>query len=156
MITTMGVSYVQTRHPSDHAIQAIILQIYFIYRFLLMQSTIVHLAPFTIESIHEFKIHLYTLEPWNSENLFDLDLIIPKHISYHNIRVSVRLLFNAKWILIFQLYHGDNKLNSMRWRWCPICTRPRSWSFIVLAHWNNITRVDMLLHSDTLSIFRAS
>jgi len=28
--------------------------------------------------------------------------------------------------------------------------------FIVLAHWNNSTRVDMSLHSDTVSWFRAN
>ena len=31
-----------------------------------------------------------------------------------------------------------------------------SWIFIVLAHWNNSPWVDMLLHSDTLSWFRAN
>ena len=30
-----------------------------------------------------------------------------------------------------------------------------SWIFIVLVHWNNSPRVDMLLHSDTLFWFRA-
>ena len=29
-----------------------------------------------------------------------------------------------------------------------------SWIFIVLAHWNNSTQIDMLLHSDTLSWFQ--
>jgi len=23
----------------------------------------------------------------------------------------------------FQLYHGKNKLNSMKWWWCPLCTK---------------------------------
>ena len=31
-----------------------------------------------------------------------------------------------------------------------------SWIFIVLAHWNNSTRVDMSLHLDTLFCFRAN
>jgi hypothetical protein len=37
-----------------------------------------------------------------------------------------------------------------------LCTRPTllSWIFIVLAHWNNSPRIDMLPHSDTLSWFR--
>jgi len=42
---------------------------------------------------------------------------------------------------------------SMRWWWWGLlCTRPMLiWIFIVLAHWNNNTRGDMLLHSDTLN-----
>ena len=31
-----------------------------------------------------------------------------------------------------------------------------SWIFIVLAHWNDIQRIDMSTHSDTLSLFRAN
>jgi len=31
-------------------------------------------------------------------------------------------LFNAK-CGIFQPYHGENKLLSIRWWWCPLCTR---------------------------------
>ena len=44
---------------------------------------------------------------------------------------------------ICQLYHGENKLifNEI---------------FIVLVHWNNSPRIDMLPHSDTLSWFRAN
>jgi hypothetical protein len=48
-------------------------------------------------------------------------------------------------------------LFSMRWWWGPLCTRPTRWvGFLVLAHWNNSSRVDMALHSDTLSWFRAN
>jgi hypothetical protein len=39
------------------------------------------------------------------------------------------------------------------WWWCLLCTRQillSSVFFIVLAQWNNIPRVDNLLHSDTL------
>jgi hypothetical protein len=45
----------------------------------------------------------------------------------------------------------------MRWWWGPLCTRPTlSWIFIVLAHWNNSLRIDMLPHSDTLARFQAN
>jgi len=27
-------------------------------------------------------------------------------------------------LVIFQLYHGENKLSSMRWWWGPVCSRP--------------------------------
>ena len=38
------------------------------------------------------------------------------------------------------------------WRcWGPFCTKPTSWTFILLAHWNNSLQVDMSPHSDTLS-----
>ena len=49
-------------------------------------------------------------------------------------------------------------LFSMEWWWGPLCTRPTHLVgfFIVLAHWNNSPRVDMSLHSDTLSWFRAN
>ena len=36
--------------------------------------------------------------------------------------VSEWLLFNAK-SEFFQLYHGENKLFSMKWWWCSLCTR---------------------------------
>ena len=42
---------------------------------------------------------------------------------------------------------------SIRWWWGPLCTRPKHFNvgiFIVLAHWNNSPRIDMLPHSDTL------
>jgi hypothetical protein len=57
--------------------------------------------------------------------------------------VSEGLLFNVIWA-IFQLGHGENRLYSMRWRWCPLCTRPNthSWICIVLTHWNNTPCVD--------------
>jgi hypothetical protein len=33
--------------------------------------------------------------------------------------VSEWLLFNGKWAIL-HLYHGQNKLDSMKWWWCPI------------------------------------
>jgi len=67
------------------------------------------------------------------------------------------LLFNTKWA-IMQLYHGENKLHSMKWWWCSFCTRPTHLVgfFIVLAHWNNSPLVDNAFHSDTLFWFRAN
>ena len=38
-----------------------------------------------------------------------------------SVKVSEWLLFNAKWAFS-QLYHGQNKLHSMKW--CRLCTRP--------------------------------
>jgi len=39
-------------------------------------------------------------------------------------------MFNSQ-LGIFQEYHGENKLNLMRWWWCPLCTRPtRSVDFV--------------------------
>ena len=52
----------------------------------------------------------------------------------------------SKHLRTFQLYHGENNLifNTL------------IYIFIVLAHWNNSLRIDMLLHFDTLSWFRAN
>ena len=50
------------------------------------------------------------------------------------------------------LYHGMNKLqfnNDMTMMY-NLTTTIR-WIFLVLVHWNNSSRVDMSLHSDTLS-----
>ena len=39
----------------------------------------------------------------------------------------------SKWLLLnakcahFQIYHGDNKSQSMRWWWYPLCTGPTHW-----------------------------
>ena len=46
--------------------------------------------------------------------------------------------------------------NEMMMRSALFLTNTLSWIFIVLAHWNNSTRVDMSLHSDTVSWFRAN
>jgi len=37
---------------------------------------------------------------------------------------------------LFQLHHGEKKLQSMIWRLCPLI-----WISIVQDHWNNISRV---------------
>ena len=59
--------------------------------------------------------------------------------------VSEWLLFRAK-SAMFQLYHGENKLHSLRWG--PFCIRPPGLSLIliVLAHRNNSNQVDMSPH----------
>ena len=66
-------------------------------------------------------------------------------------------MFNANSV-IFQLYHGENKLifNEMMMRFTLYYTNTLIWIFIVLAHWNNSPRVDVLPHLDTLSWFRAN
>ena len=52
-----------------------------------------------------------------------------------------------------QLYHCENKLHLTKCWWWPLWTRPQRLIFIVLAHWNNSSCVDMALHSETLSWF---
>jgi hypothetical protein len=71
--------------------------------------------------------------------------------------LSEWLWFNAN-SAIFQLYHGKNKFifNKMMMRSVLYLTNMPSWIFIVLGHWNNSPRVDMLLNSDTLFWFRAN
>ena len=71
--------------------------------------------------------------------------------------VSEWLLFNAN-SAIFQLYYGENKLlfNEMMMSSALFYNNTLSWSLIVLGHWNNSPRVDMSLHSDTLSWIRAN
>jgi len=73
--------------------------------------------------------------------------------------VSEWLLFNAN-SAIFQLYHGENKLqfNEMMMRSTLYKTNTLSWIFIVLllAHWNNSPQIYMSPHSDTVSRFRAN
>jgi hypothetical protein len=64
-----------------------------------------------------------------------------KNKKMNGTRVSVWLLFNAN-SGIFQLHHGE--------------TNAPSWIFIVLAHWNNSSRVDMSLHSDILFWYQAN
>ena len=72
--------------------------------------------------------------------------------------VSGWLLLNAI-LAIFHLYHGKNKLifnDIMMMRSALYKSNTLSLIFIVLAHWNNSPRIDMLPHSDTLSWFRAN
>jgi hypothetical protein len=54
-------------------------------------------------------------------NRWSCYLFVSRNISF--IKISERMPFNAKWV-IFQLYHGENKLHSMKWWWCPLCSRP--------------------------------
>ena len=89
------------------------------------------------------------------------------HTHYLSV-THVRWLFiySGQWLLFyadcnFQLHHDDreNELYLMRWHWCPYCTIQINilrWIFIVLAHVSNSPRIDMSLHSDTLSWFRAN
>ena len=67
------------------------------------------------------------------------------------------MLFNAN-SAICQLYHGENKLifNEMMMRSALYLINTHCWICIVLAHWNNNTRIDMSSHSDTLSCFHAN
>ena len=59
--------------------------------------------------------------------------------------VSEWMLFNANWT-IFQLFHGENDFifNELMMRSTLYQTNTLSWIFIVLAHWNNSPRIDML------------
>ena len=52
--------------------------------------------------------------------------------------VSEWLLFKAKCV-IFHPYHGEKfRLLSMKWWWCPLCSRPTSLIIGSLwSHWNN-------------------
>ena len=83
-----------------------------------------------------------------------IEAFLLKHLSMCKILfvwMSDWLLFDAKWANC-QLYHGVNRIHSMTW-W-PLCTRP---THLVLVHWHNSSpRVDMLLHENTLSWFRAN
>ena len=57
----------------------------------------------------------------------------------------------------FSYIMAEKKLifNDMMMRSVLFYTNMLSWIFIVLAHWNNSQRIDMLPHLDTLSWFRA-
>jgi hypothetical protein len=57
-----------------------------------------------------------------------------------------------------QLYHGENKLmfNEMMMRSALFYIGTQSWTFIVLAHWNNSPQVDISFHSGTVFWFRAN
>jgi hypothetical protein len=56
--------------------------------------------------------------------------------------VSEWLLFNAN-AAIFQPYHGENKfIFDEMMRSALYKTNTLSWIFLVLAHWNNSTRLD--------------
>jgi len=58
-------------------------------------------------------------------------------------------MFNAK--QLFSYIMARASYVSMIWRWRHLSTL--KWILIVLAHWNIISRIDMSLHSNTLSLF---
>ena len=76
---------------------------------------------------------------------------------YDLVSVSEWMLFSTN-PAVFQLYHGENKLifNEMKVRSGVHYTNTLSCSVLVLAHWSNSLRMDMSLHSDGLSWFRAN
>ena len=83
--------------------------------------------------------------------------------SSHN-SFDILVVFMIEWLLfndnsaIFQLCHGENNLifNEMMKRSALFQINTLSWIFKVLAHWNNIQRIDISSHSDTLTWFRAN
>jgi hypothetical protein len=68
--------------------------------------------------------------------------------------VSEGLLFIVN-SAMFRLYHGENKLifNAMMNMSTLYYTNTLVLILIVIAHWNNSARIDVLPHSDTLSLF---
>ena len=54
-----------------------------------------------------------------------------------------------EWFSFLQIYHGENKLmfNEMTMMSSLYWTNKLSWICMVLAHWNNSSRVDKSLHS---------
>jgi hypothetical protein len=97
--------------------------------------------------------------------IFVTFFIFPVNVLYHVCYfvtpdcnwVIERLLFNVN-SAIYQLYHGENKLifNEMMMRSAWYYTNTISWIFMVLVHWNKSPRVDMSLHTNTLSWFWAN
>ena len=82
----------------------------------------------------------------------------------HKLNVNVVLLYLSKWLLFnaakwahFQLHHGENMVHVIKWWWCQFCTR---WTglveFLLISHSNNNPQVDLSLHSNILSWFRAN
>ena len=67
--------------------------------------------------------------------------------------MSEWLMFNAK-TAIFQLYHGENKLQS--YHDDDVRFIQDKVYLLVLAHWNKNPPVDISLHVDTLSLIRAN
>jgi hypothetical protein len=57
---------------------------------------------------------------WQTQSVVTLDQLC-------SVLMSEWLLFNTKWA-IFQPYHGENKLHSMKWLWWFLLrTRPTCW-----------------------------
>ena len=75
----------------------------------------------------------------------------------YNFGMSDWLLFHTNSVII-QLNHGEHKYN---FQWDDgeirfLLDKHASWIFVVPAQWNNRPRIDMSLHSDTLSGFQAN
>jgi hypothetical protein len=81
-------------------------------------------------------------------------------LNLHNRRMTkhslgTRSSSNVIVIHIFSYTMARTIYISIRWRWCPICTRPtRLFKLLVLAHWNKSPRVDMSIYSDSLTWYR--
>jgi hypothetical protein len=108
-----------------------------------------------------FKHSLHNLKPEGTSDLEHLSKII---VVFRRIIVNV---LAHEWLSdccliptrqFFSYIIGRTSKFSMRWWWGPLCTRPTCLVrfFIVLAHWNNSSRIDMSLHWKTLSWFRAN
>jgi hypothetical protein len=98
-------------------------------------------------SFVESGVKYHTPPPFLNKQARDLyDCMWYKY--YISLWVNEWLLLNTTWT-IFQPYHGENELHSMSWTWCPLCTRPtRLVEFLILlAHWNSIQCVDLMLHA---------
>ena len=114
-------------------------------------STIQQISTKSVTTIHN--ILLNTKRPWHIVAM--MTPLSDKDYRSYVTWVSEWLLFNANSVIL-QLYHGENKLISMRW-WCPLCTRPTLLSQIFfIVNWNNSPLIDMSPHSDTLSWFCAN
>ena len=81
-------------------------------------------------------------------------------ISQNNILFRLVWSFNYRWTPSEQFFSytcimmKTNYILMRIWK-CSFCTRQRCWALIVLVHWNKSSRVDILLHLDTLSWFWA-
>jgi hypothetical protein len=58
-------------------------------------------------------------------------------------------------VIHFQPYHDEKKLHSMKWWWCSLCTR-QTHLIQSLPQWNSSLWVDMSLHPETYTRFRAN
>jgi hypothetical protein len=78
-------------------------------------------------------------------------LTLPGHLSSHSILMRLVLLGQTN------KYHGENKLHFYEMMTCALYKiNTLHLIFVVLSHWNNSLRLDMLLHLGTLSSFLPS
>jgi len=126
-----------------------------------------------------FVLFLFGYYPWHSfnqmvfrlgcsvsvfvwRNTYMTYILFPllKNIKYiwnsHGNRFLIFILFSV--LGLIELYHGDTKLYFNNMMMVPVLyyTNTLSPIIIVLAHWNNSPGINMSLHSDTLSWFRAN